>query len=1030
MEEIRRRGEAGETGLLLIVPEQYSHNAERQLSAVCGDRLSLYGEITSFSRLCGSVFSETGGAPSYSPDSGGHALVMYRALGSVASHLKLYGIREQQTDLLENLLDVLREFKSLNISPEMLDSIAGQASRPLCDKLHDLSLIFRAYDSLSHVYGCDNFDRLGILAEMIGDSSIGESGHIYLDGFNDFTTQEQNVIERLFEKGADLTICLTCDMESENSEAFELPRKTVGRLRRLAGKYSVQCTVYSVQIGTADEGKAEELVFLERYFFGNSLEVFPGQCDAISIFSAPTQYTECEHAAFLVREMVSGGYRWRDIGVLARNWDEYGEICESVFEKYNIPFFSSGRADILDKPLAALIDSALEIAVSGWEYGQVFKYLKTGLSGVAVNDIAEFENYVLKWNIRGSMWTREWTLPPHNRSDGSEVAVLTRINALRRMIVRPLEVLRERITGLSEAGGKLQALLFFFEDIDLSGRLSEKADELVRRGDLRFADEYSQLWGIIINAMEQFYAILGDTPLGAAEFRKLFLLTLSQYDVGVIPVSLDRAALGGMAMSRRRDLKCLILLGATDGCLPMMGKSGGVLSDREREELSVLGADIPAGAEDRFAREMNMLYSTLTMPSQKLAVTYPTGGEMRPSYIIKRFANMFNITETKLREEEYMAASGAAYVDGRENLSASVAKRLYGGQLLLSASRVDKYYLCPYKHFLQSGLRLDPQFPAAFDAPAAGVFVHYVLEGACREIKMSEGFKSADEKLCRDIIAELIKTYIHEELFDFEGKTERFKYLFHKLEEDAVYIVLDMLNEIKESEFEPLDFELDFSFSNLKGVVDRVDGWVHEGKLFIRVIDYKTGKTVFDMSDVLNGRNMQMLIYLFALQEHGVDRYGMETSPAGVLYVPARSEILKLPRNSKDEEINKRRNNELRRSGLVLDDPAVLDAMERGDVKKYLPVRKTKDGVSGENLASPEQIGLLSEHIRFMLDRAAGEILGGSIKRSPYYRSQENNACLYCEYHPVCAFDENSGDRRRFVRAMKASEVWEVMSSG
>jgi ATP-dependent helicase/nuclease subunit B len=176
---------------------------------------------------------------------------------------------------------------------------------------------------------------------------------------------------------------------------------------------------------------------------------------------------------------------------------------------------------------------------------------------------------------------------------------------------------------------------------------------------------------------------------------------------------------------------------------------------------------------------------------------------------------------------------------------------------------------------------------------------------------------------------------------------------------------------------------------------------------------------------------MQMLIYLFALRESGKNLFGSETIPSGVLYIPARDVTVKASRNTTEEELEKQRERELRRGGLVLDDPDVIEAMENSGDKKYLPVKTSKDGaMSGESLVSTGQVEILSNHVNKMLRRASDDILSGGIECSPYYKSDNDNACLYCEYHAVCGFDESAGGRRRYVPAMKANEVWEAMRSG
>lgn len=86
---------------------------------------------------------------------------------------------------------------------------------------------------------------------------------------------------------------------------------------------------------------------------------------------------------------------------------------------------------------------------------------------------------------------------------------------------------------------------------------------------------------------------------------------------------------------------------------------------------------------------------------------------------------------------------------------------------------------------------------------------------------------------------------------------------------------------------------------SLAGKVDRVDGYIRDGRLYLRVMDYKSGKKSFSLSDIWYGLNMQLIIYLYALQEEGLDRYRRllseelnEIVPAGVLYVPVRDDII------------------------------------------------------------------------------------------------------------------------------------------
>ena len=185
-----------------------------------------------------------------------------------------------------------------------------------------------------------------------------------------------------------------------------------------------------------------------------------------------------------------------------------------------------------------------------------------------------------------------------------------------------------------------------------------------------------------------------------------------------------------------------------------------------------------------------------------------------------------------------------------------------------------------------------------------------------------------------------------------ENKTARFQYLFRRLVRAVEQILDNVIEELRVSDFAPIDYELDFSRSgdlppvqcedgdvsvSLSGKVDRVDGYIKNGRLYLRVMDYKSGKKSFSLSDIWYGLNMQLIIYLYALQQEGLGRYRArltaelnEIVPAGVLYVPVRDELPDAARDTDEEGLRILRDKALRRSGLLSDDMSLLEAMEHG----------------------------------------------------------------------------------------------------
>ena len=140
MEELRQLGENKSPGQLLVVPEQYSHEAERELCRVCGPSLSLYAEALSFSGLARKLVRRTG-APLL--DKGGRLLCMALALDGVSSRLGVYGAARRRPEMQAMLLSAIDEMKTSRVTPEALYSAAGRCGGSLGDKLRDVALAKR-----------------------------------------------------------------------------------------------------------------------------------------------------------------------------------------------------------------------------------------------------------------------------------------------------------------------------------------------------------------------------------------------------------------------------------------------------------------------------------------------------------------------------------------------------------------------------------------------------------------------------------------------------------------------------------------------------------------------------------------------------------------------------------------------------------------------------------------------------------------------------------------------------------------------
>ena len=1081
---------------VLIVPEQQSHQAERALCRAGGDGVSLYAEVLSFSRLANRVFLEAGGLGETELDQGGRLLLMYGAVKSLTGQLTVYARPSKRPAFLESLLATVDELKSCQADPADLVRAGEETGGSEGDKLRDLGLICGTYQAMAAQVALDPRDRLTRVAEKLTTCPWGRDKDIWLDGFTDFIPQQREVLRLLMTQAHSMTVTLTCDHLEEDEGGtgiFSPARRTAAKLMKLAREAGISCEVEN--LAGDCPSKSDALNYLERSLFSPEAVRSQKAEGAVELFSAATARSEVEWTAARIRALVrEEGLRYRDIAVVARDFAAYQPLIQSVFPRYQVPVFASAMTDILEKPVLTLVTGALETVAGGYRYDDVFRYIKTGLTGLGQEDQDLLENYVLKWNLRGSAWTQKKPWSQHPRGYGypmteEDEALLARVDRSRRQVAQSLENLRKnpRETGVGQA----IALYTFLEEIGLPQRLQERMEGLRQRGENALAEEYRQLWDILCGALEQCAQLLGETPMELEEFAALFRLVLSQYDVGAIPVSLDQVTAGETTRNTGQRVKVLFLLGAEDNAIPMVGAAPGLLTDDDRSLLSGYGLELEQSGRELLYREMTTVYLTCARPTQKLVVSWPNQGpggeERRPCFVVERLRLLFSDLAVTAEEDlrgcfRYTAPLPALEQAGRSRqvhdalaamegyaplvarldrarswqrgkLSHRAVERLYGKRVPMSASRMDQYRSCHFGYFMRYGLQAQPRKPAGFTAPEYGTFVHYVLEHVLQDDLFSQtalpGFEEdqtqdVKERL-RALTQQAVDQYVQEELGGLEHQSERFRYLFQRLLHSVQAVVDNVAEELFSSQFRPISFELGFGSGkdlppveltvdgvtlSVSGFVDRVDGWEKDGKLYLRVVDYKTGRKSFDLTEVFNGLGLQMLLYLFTLEDRGEEFYGKPVEGAGVLYLPARDAIIKGTRSMPQDQWRKLMDKELTRSGLVLDDPAVLSAMEEPGEKGYrflpLKVSKTTGAITGEALATAERLGRLGRHIQTVLEEICGELSQGNIDAAPYWRGAEKNACRWCDYAAACHFEEGRGhDCRRWLATVKSKEFWQ-----
>lgn len=787
--------------LVLLVPEQYSFQAERDLIAMLNTGGILKTEVLSFQRMAFRVFNETGGITYPHVHPAGKNMILYRIIDKMKGSLKYFSKSAGQHGFVSTLSTLITEFKRYNVTPEDLKKVTDKIEEgsPLKDKLPELAEIFDSYEKMISQRYRDPDDDLTVAAQKLKQSTLYRKAEIWIDGFTDFTPQEYAIIQELMLQSKRVTITLTTDaLDGETSELdiFSSAKKAYRKLSYLArgNHVAIEPPVYLCPKPPHRFHQSPELTHLEQNLNIHPYKVFTAPTKRIALFSSTNIFSEIEAAAAdIIRLCRDEGFRYRDIAVVARNLTDYEKLIEAVFSDYDIPCFLDRKLDIANHPLVRLILSMLEIFIDNWSYESVFRYLKSGLTGIAQARIDRLENYVLACGIRGGKWMmhEDWNMVPELFPDNSDSqdyqTILDEINETRRDVIKPLLEFRERTKGRRTAKEFCGALFDFLCGLNIPERMEQLVDGFRKSGDLMLANEYSQVWNMVIALLDQMVEVMADETFGTEKFFNMLVIGFAEYKIGLIPASLDQVLIGSVERSKSHAIRALYILGVNDGVFPAGGMEEGILTDDDRNSLTAAGVEIAKTSRSKAYDENLLVYRTLTTPSDYLRISWPIadqeGRSLRPSIIISRLRKLFpGIHETSdilppttdegvleligsrktafrrlmaalrekadgkdilpvwgdvirwfLQKEEWrepfrVAREAFQYRNLAQPVTREKIRALYGEPVVTSVSRLERFTACPFAFFIEYGLQAKERKIFDMRPPDVGTFLHAAIE--------------------------------------------------------------------------------------------------------------------------------------------------------------------------------------------------------------------------------------------------------------------------------------------------------------
>ncbi|MDE6868261.1 MAG: PD-(D/E)XK nuclease family protein [Clostridia bacterium] len=1011
-----------------------NRDSGRRTVIFCEDRLTLAAERTVCAAVGGtfsvSVYtfarflSSESGSRADVLTAQGSAMAIRKIIEEKREDLKLFG-RFSAAAAAGAVYDTIALLYSSKISSADLKK--ADADGLLQSKLHDISAIYSEYEKYLENSGkVDRNAYLSALPEVIEKSEKIAGSDVVFLGFQSFTRSSLDCARAAFRSAKNVYGLFIGGKEeiyvNEALTSFE------GAAEEFGGALSER----------VESGMTGEAEILRKCLFDP--ETFhtlkPVKTDKVHLFEAADEEEELEFIAASIKKFVLDGVRYSDISVMLSDVADAERGLRRVFSQYRIPYYADRRHTLSEHAAAKFVLGYLNCLFSGCPLKECDGVISSPLFPAERADKDIYRNYALRLaNFRGGI----------KREPNPEI--LAKMNfdydAVQRVRTTFLDGLNCLKTGTAaEVCGGVKRLL---ELLGVKSRLEETAQKF--KDDYPAEGEFSaRVYDAVLSVLDEAEVIAGGGKMPLNEFIKILKSGFGALEISLIPPKADAVFVGDISATANTGSKVVFAARLTDD-VPLSSADTALLTDREIAELE--GADLNIAPKIRqvnmrrreqtalnicaFKNELYLSYPVRVGGEEsgvseiisyaKRAFITPNGGELK-AVNIKRLeksdaAIVYYCSEKIPALKRLTASSRAETLSavyeclkergfGREAdaaLEAPKQKVLSDGRALfvsynsITPTMLETYFSCPYRNFVQNGLKLQEREEGSLRPVDTGNFIHTVLQRVAPEM---DGLSAGQTVLRAEEIADgLLKEAPYSSLTDSKSGG----YTAKALIKEAGIIASGMYEQLANSAFkvESAEYKCEVPLGDgvkIFGRIDRVDSC---GDL-VRIIDYKTGSIDNSPSKYYMGLKLQLPLYLTSASK-GRRAAGAYYFPASVEYRDKADGVFRLQgfMDGSDEVVSQ-------------SDVTVQPKTKSKYFDAYL-------GGGRSDKAMPTEIfGGFLEYSKEVAKQGASEMLGGNIAPSP-----AEDACSFCKAGGSCAFAVGSDGEERSSRSLKCSEIADVV---
>jgi len=1004
LEEIYQKLD-GNAPLYYLVPEQFSLQSEKLLLSRRAAATQV--QVLSFNRLAYRLFSNFGGMPGKFADDLGKQMLLRKVLFEVADNLTYYKSAANKHGFVESLADTITEMNHYRITaPELLDR-AANSSPAFAAKLTDIAKISTAYRKLVDGRYLLTDDMLEILCQKLDSLEndpipLLDGAYFWVDGFSGFTPQERQVLKCILKRANNVSVTLTLAADPRLSP----PKITIEKLKNLANNARIKIEPETQLEKNLRHANAPGLAA-----FVNNFTMLPNKAapnhsqntNNIEIISAFDRYAAVNTAANYILSR-NPSIRFRDIAILCGDRTHYEKILQTTFDRLNIPLFVDTEIDILSHPLTELIRAALDIIIKNWNYESVFRFLKTRLTSLPLETIDQLENYVLEHGISSYRWRYPFNNP---NLDNTRQALLSILSTFT----------NSKKTATVQAHAR--HIFDMLYALNISATLQSWIDTCTAAGDHATARMHKQIWPKICEIFDKLVEMLGDEEVSIKTFAATLDAGFAQVGLGRVPPTTDQIVLGDIGRSRYPEIKVMIVLGANEDILPPTPSQTGLFTDYERQTLQNTGVELAAENIHRLTESYYSLYTAMSQPSDKLILIYssttPGGKSLRPSPVINRIREIF--PDLTIQGAQKLSEYGMfpSPTPTSALLSEASTACLYGNTIITAASRLESFARCPFAYYMTYILKAQPRKRFQVLPTDLGTLFHSVMaEFSKRVWENGEKHNNLTHTDIAQYVDEIVNVVTANSNIYHDNARNR--HMLDKVRRTSAASIWALCEHIKMGDFVPTLTEHEIRTSiplengrnlTVTGYVDRVDTLKQSAEEYIKIIDYKSGSTKFNIEEARHGIQLQLMIYMNAITAM------RNAKPGGMFYFPIGDPILETDILLDKETREKGLLSQFKMSGIALSEETTLNAMDKslapGQSSTVIPVAINKDGKFKKSIQPTaldiESFQTLGQEVTGKIKELGNRMTKGDISAAPYTKGPKG-PCNFCKFGAVCGIEK------------------------